>query len=119
MAHSSTRPSGTRCSISANLGASYNRDVMDLSGIQPQIVISVVLIVSAAAVALLVDHLKRRNEQLQVALAELRLHQQPQAALAGPTRRPAPASAPAPAPPVTARAEAKPAPAPQRPTAAA
>src|ERR1700694_4459154 len=84
---------------------------MELSGIHPQIIISVVLIVSAAAVALLVDYLKGRNEQLRVAMAELRLRQQPEAALPRPVRR----EVPSPAPPVTARAEGKPAP--ERPKA--
>ena len=79
---------------------------MDLSVIHPQIVISVVLIVSAAAVALLVDFLKGRNEQLRVALAELRLRQQPEATLPRPVRREVPS--PAPAAPVTARAEVQP-----------
>jgi GGDEF domain-containing protein len=78
---------------------------MDLSAIQPQIVISVVLIVTAAAVALLVDFLKGRNEQLRVALAELQRRKQEET-LPRPVRREVP---PAPAPPVTKRAEVKPA----------
>jgi hypothetical protein len=83
---------------------------MDLSAIQPQIVISVVLIVTAAAVALLVDFLKGRNEQLRVALAELQRRQQPEAVLPRPVRR----EVPAPAPPVTAEVN----PAPERPKVA-
>ena len=83
---------------------------MDLSVIHPQILISVVLIVTAAAVALLVDYVRGRNEQLRVALAELRVRQQPEATLPRLVRREVPAPAPAPAPPVTARAEVKPAP---------
>ena len=90
---------------------------MDLSVIHPQIVISVVLIVSAAAVALLVDYLKGRNDQLRVALAELRLRQQPEATLPRPVRREVPSPASAATPPVTARAEVRPTP--ERPKVAA
>jgi hypothetical protein len=81
---------------------------MDLSVIHPQILISVVLIVSAAGVALLVDYLRGRNEQLRVALAELHRRQQSDAKSTAPVRRPVPASAPA--PPAPERAEVKPAP---------
>src|SRR5260370_35321808 len=44
---------------------------MEISGLQ--IMITVVLIVSAAGLALLCDFLKAKNEQLQEALAELRV----------------------------------------------
>jgi hypothetical protein len=69
---------------------------MDLSVIHPQIVISVVLIVIAAVVALLVDYLKKRSEQLRAVTAELqRLKQAPEAVSTQPVRREAPAAPPA------------------------
>ncbi len=69
---------------------------MDLSVIHPQIAISVVLIVIAAVVALLVDYLKKRSEQLRAVTAELqRLKQAPEAASTQPVRREAPAAPPA------------------------
>ncbi|MDP8982286.1 MAG: hypothetical protein M3O35_17045 [Acidobacteriota bacterium] len=62
---------------------------MDLSVIHPQIVISVVLIVIAAVVALLVDYLKKRSEQLRAVTAELeRLRQAPEAPAAPPALPP-------------------------------
>lgn len=53
--------------------------MMNIAGIQPQIWISIVAIVAAAAVALTVDFLRRRNEELQMAVAKLSaVREQPQ-----------------------------------------
>ncbi|HLJ45925.1 MAG TPA: hypothetical protein VKU01_07955 [Bryobacteraceae bacterium] len=45
---------------------------MSLGGIQPEIIVSLVLILGTAGVALLCDFLKGRNEQLREAVVELR-----------------------------------------------
>ena len=57
---------------------------MTIAGIQPQIWISVIAIIGVAALALLVDYLRGKNQQLREALVELRLrrvHDQKQGTL--------------------------------------
>ncbi len=78
---------------------------MEFSGIQ--IAISVIVILGAAAVALLCDFLKRKNEQLREAMVELQLRREQETLRAGSSmRRPAPERKPVVSAPVQAMEQA-------------
>jgi hypothetical protein len=84
---------------------------MEFTGIQ--IAFSVIVILSAAGVALLVDFLKGKNEQLREAMVELRVRREEEALrMAAAPRRTAPVAAPV-NPRVERKAALEPAPAPQ------
>ncbi|MGA2601642.1 MAG: hypothetical protein ABSH09_32145, partial [Bryobacteraceae bacterium] len=67
---------------------------MVIAGLEPQILVSGIVIAAAAAVALLVDYLKGKNEKLREALVELSVRRERERSSAPPATEPAPTAAP-------------------------